>query len=154
MKLVPLSGAKGAGLFTQVDDEDWESVSRWSWSLGVQGYPQRGTYRNGRHQTELLHWFLDYRWVDHRDRDKLNNQRSNLRLATDGQNRQNQGLRSDNTSGYRGVSWDKRNGKWRASAMLNRRCRNLGRFVRLSDAIQATVEFRRIHMPFSEDANV
>lgn len=53
--------------------------------------------------------------VDHKDRNKLNNQRLNLRLCTNQQNLWNCGLRSTNTSGLKGVSYKKKSGKWFAS---------------------------------------
>jgi hypothetical protein len=50
--------------------------------------------------------------ADHIDRNTLNNLRSNLREATASQQSYNQGLRVDNTSGYKGVSWNKRVKRW------------------------------------------
>lgn len=48
------------------------------------------------------------RWqVDHADRDKLNNCKSNLRMATPSENSHNKATRS--LSGFRGVSVEKRN---------------------------------------------
>lgn len=41
--------------------------------------------------------------VDHRDGNRLNNTRSNLRVATDSENRYNRGKQKNNTSGYKGV---------------------------------------------------
>lgn len=46
--------------------------------------------------------------VDHRDRDKYNNQRSNLRVATNGLNRANSDLNSNNKSGFKGVHLQKK----------------------------------------------
>lgn len=43
-------------------------------------------------------------WVDHKNGDGLDNTRMNLRLATASQNAQNRKLRSDSTTGYKGVS--------------------------------------------------
>lgn len=54
------------------------------------------------------------RGIDHRDLDGLNNRWTNLRLATKSQNAQNTPRRVDNTSGFKGVAWDARRGKWRA----------------------------------------
>lgn len=50
--------------------------------------------------------------VDHRDTDQLNNRIENLRKATRKSNCQNTGLNSRNTSGVKGVSWDKARSKW------------------------------------------
>jgi hypothetical protein len=53
--------------------------------------------------------------MDHKDRDRSNNRFSNLRLATTSQNQANVGLRKDNISGFKGVSWEKAQNKWRAT---------------------------------------
>lgn len=75
--------------------------------------------------------------VDHKDRDRANNRWDNLRSATQPENSANQGLRSTNTSGAKGVSPDKRRGGWRADITLNNKRIALGRFDRLDDAIAA-----------------
>ncbi len=66
--------------------------------------------------------------VDHIDGNGLNNQRSNLRNATRSQNLRNQGAKSTNTSGRKGVSLDRQTGKWRARIWLEGKNRNLGSF--------------------------
>ena len=67
--------------------------------------------------------------VDHINRDGLDNRRANLRLATRRQNRYNSGptLR-DGTSKYKGVSWDKRRGKWRSILGFDGKMKYLGSF--------------------------
>lgn len=67
--------------------------------------------------------------VDHIDRNPLNNKRANLRLATKSQNRRNCGKRCNNTSGYKGVSFNKRAGKWQAKITFNKKQYNLGYFT-------------------------
>lgn len=57
--------------------------------------------------------------VDHVDLNPLNNKRENLRLASNWQNVANSGLRSHNTSGYKGVTYHKKTGKWRARIGVN-----------------------------------
>jgi HNH endonuclease/AP2 domain len=52
--------------------------------------------------------------VDHKDRNPSNDQWDNLRPCPHGKNMWNIGKHKDNTSGYKGVSWDKRRQKWRA----------------------------------------
>lgn len=57
--------------------------------------------------------------VDHRDRDGLNNRRANLHHVTKGMNTRNADLRSDNKSGYKGVSPTTSRNKWRATIRIN-----------------------------------
>ena len=52
--------------------------------------------------------------VDHRDGDATNNRIGNLRLATNAQNSMNSRAQSNNTSGFKGVSFHKASGRWRA----------------------------------------
>ena len=66
--------------------------------------------------------------VDHIDRDKLNCQRANLRFTTKQQNTVNSGMWSNNTSGIKGVYWDKARNKWHAQIKVNQKTIGLGRF--------------------------
>lgn len=66
--------------------------------------------------------------VDHADNDSLNNTRKNLRLATHSQNIANSKIHSNNTSGYRGVSFDKRRKKWVVQIKLFSRRMVLGNY--------------------------
>lgn len=72
--------------------------------------------------------------VDHIDGDGLNCRRSNLRLATIAENTRNQRLSVANTSGHRGVVWDKSFQKWKVSIGVSGRTVHLGRFENLEDA--------------------
>lgn len=75
--------------------------------------------------------------VDHKDRDRTNDRWANLRLCSKSQNGANMSLRRDNTSGVRGVNWNKRQQKWHARLMKNGESLHLGFFETLEDAIQA-----------------
>jgi hypothetical protein len=55
--------------------------------------------------------------IDHRDGNKSNNRIDNLRLATKPNNGHNARTRSDNTSGVKGVSLDRRRGTWVAQVV-------------------------------------
>lgn len=57
--------------------------------------------------------------IDHIDRNRANNKIGNLREATGCQNNFNSKLHSRNTSGYRGVFWDKRDKLWYAAIQIN-----------------------------------
>ena len=51
--------------------------------------------------------------IDHIDMDRSNNHPDNLRLCSQSQNMRNSSTRLDNTSGYKGVYWEKSAQKWR-----------------------------------------
>jgi hypothetical protein len=93
----------------------------------------------------------DGRQVDHIDRDPLNCRRSNLRVATNAQNMQNQSSYRGSTSPHRGVSWHKRDCKWQAYGQVDGRLHHLGYFAREDDAAAASAAFRATHMPYSVD---
>ena len=66
--------------------------------------------------------------IDHIDGNKLNNNIDNLREATNAENRQNMGIRSDNKSGFIGVYYAKWANAWRAEIRVNGNRRKLGYF--------------------------
>ncbi len=75
--------------------------------------------------------------IDHVDRDPLNCRIANLRLATSAQNKFNKPKQANNKSGYKGVSWDKKNKQWVAQIAICGRQTNLGRFNRIENAALA-----------------
>lgn len=75
--------------------------------------------------------------IDHVDRNRSNNRWSNLREVTAAGNAQNASLRKDNTSGVKGVSWDKKNKKWMAQLRVNNRNKFLGHFPTVPEAAEA-----------------
>lgn len=118
-----------------IDAADVHLVDGVNWYANTDGntvYAQRGAYANGAQKTTRLHRVLmgvnDELLVDHIDGDGLNNRRSNLRLATREQNNRNQRLVKRNSSGFKGVSWDKKERKWLAQIRVDGRSRNLGRY--------------------------
>lgn len=72
--------------------------------------------------------------VDHINGDGLDCRRSNLRLASRAQNARNRRTSTTNKSGFKGVSWQAKRGKWQAMICVNNRNRFLGRF---SDPVAA-----------------
>ena len=74
--------------------------------------------------------------VDHIDHNTLDNRRSNLRLCTTAQNAMNRGVSISNTSGYKGVGWDKVNTKWKAYIRVNTKLLHLGYFNSKNDAVR------------------
>lgn len=66
--------------------------------------------------------------IDHVNQNKSDNRWNNLRLASRRNNARNQGITAKNTSGFKGVSFHKRTGRWRADIQLNGAQKSLGSF--------------------------
>jgi hypothetical protein len=75
--------------------------------------------------------------IDHINGVRTDNRIENLRLATRSQNMWNQRKRSDNTSGYPGVKYDERCGKWAARIRVNKQFRWLGHHNTMEEAVAA-----------------
>ena len=129
-----------------VDDDDFEWVTAWKWHA----HRNRKTFyvewkrkKNdilGIHNVIWEHHFgpvPEGYTVDHIDNDGLNNQKLNLRLATATQQHQNQRIKSDNTSGYKGVSFHRTEQKWQARITINHKRVFLGYFSDPAEAAQA-----------------
>lgn len=94
--------------------------------------------------------------VDHKDRNRGNNKWSNLRAATASQNAANRTIRSDNTSGYKGVTFKKQTGRWLARAFIGGKQIHLGYFdtaeeaaaVSMAKSIELHGEFATDGQPF------
>jgi hypothetical protein len=153
MKTVELS----KGYATLVDDADFEAVSEHSWHVLIprSGTPYAVGYVNG--VRERLHrWLMKAPKgveVDHENTDGLDNQRGNLRLATSSQNQHNKRAYRTNTSGYKGVSLDRRNGRWYAKLAVNGVQHNLGLHDTPEEANRVVCEARaRFHGTFARNS--
>ena len=83
--------------------------------------------------------------LDHADREKGRNAESNLRPASRTENIGNNGILRTNTSGYRGVSWDRRRSRWAAYIWLRSCKSHLGYFVDANAAALAYNDAARQH---------
>jgi hypothetical protein len=122
MKKIELSRGK----FALVDDEDFDELSKHQWYYHHQGYALRNFRKdNGKQGKIYMHRAVlnpeEGVDTDHINRDKLDNRRGNLRVATRSQNCINQKKRSDgNLSKYKGVTY-KAAGKRRWCAQLRKK---------------------------------
>jgi hypothetical protein len=158
---IVLTGRKGAQTgTTRVDPEDYEALAAYRWHLTGDGYAARAAIRpDGRgYRTMFMHREIlglevgDPRCGDHINRDKLDNRRSNLRIVSRAQNRQN--VPAQGPARIRGVSWDGQEGRWRARVGLDGRQHFLGYFDDPAEAGKAAAEFRASHLPFSEEVTI
>jgi hypothetical protein len=142
-KIIPLTQGKNV----LVDSADYEWLSQWNWSANYckhtrSFYAQRWDVKA--ESTVRMHRELlccgPTEQCDHRNRDTLDNRRQNLRKCTTSQNQMNHSKHSNNTSGFKGVSWHKVNKKWQALIGLNWKIINLGFF---ETAEEAAIAYRR-----------
>ncbi|MGG4552586.1 HNH endonuclease [Paenibacillus humicus] len=91
------------------------------------------------------------KFVDHINHNTLDNRLENLRLVTPAENLQNRrgADRHNRTSGIRGVSLNKRTGRWRVRVKLNGVQHHIGFFSDIKEAERAAIEARRRLLPYS-----
>jgi hypothetical protein len=141
MKKILLSQGK----VTVVDDEDFEVLSKYKWSVGRGGNTYYAYTHNilesGKRTTIAMHRMIMKTPMgcetDHRDRDGLNNQRFNLRVCTHSQNQGNRKLTEGSSSGHKGVVWHKRDKKWQSKIVFNGKNIHLGYFNSKDEAALA-----------------
>lgn len=134
MKTIKLTQGKE----TLVDDEDYGFLSQWKWGIDTRGYARRNIGNKTEQKTILMHTVImqtpEGFMVDHINRNKLDNQKKNLRICISSQNLRNQKKRIDNTLGIKGVHWRKDHNRWQARIMLNQKTIHLGYFKTLQGA--------------------
>ncbi len=113
--------------FAIVDDDLFDYLNRLKWHYN-NGYAK--TYQNGRHirMHRLIMKAEPSQQIDHRNGNKLDNRRENLRFCTTQQNNRNAKIRKDNTSGYKGVSLDKSTGHWKPLIYVDGKAKTCGQF--------------------------
>ena len=128
-----------------VDDELYDELSKYNWSISSNGYAQRRIIKpDGSKSTISMHrqimelTFGDSDYVDHINGNRLDNRKSNLRLCTHTENIHNSKLSKRNKSGAKGVfhltiEYETKKGVsrkeyWRASIMVNKKNIFLGTF--------------------------
>lgn len=117
------------------------------------GYLRVGVGPRGACKEYLLHrliWMMHAgEWpegeIDHINGVRTDNRLANLRIATSGENRQNSCRYASNKSGYRGVSWFRVAGKWRADITVNRKAIYLGSFDDINEAAAYTKAKSELH---------
>jgi hypothetical protein len=133
--------------YALVDNNDFEWLNQWKWCISTSRsgtrYAVRGTGHGRKNRkltqmhTEILGKHPDGLEIDHKDMNGLNNQRKNLRFATRSENKRNCKMAWNNTSGHKGVSWNKYHNKWKAYAKLNSKQIHIGYFDDIKKATKA-----------------
>jgi hypothetical protein len=132
------------GQFYWLKTKARRNLSKEAGSIDNTGYRQIRINRT-RYISHRLAWFwVTGEWpkhqIDHKNGIRDANYWLNLREATPSQNQHNQEKRKNNTSGFKGVCWNKVSQKWQASIMINRKNRTLGRFDDIELAYEARLK--------------
>lgn len=130
--------------FALVDDEDFELLNKFSWYLKL-GNDNKLFYARatiGPNTRVFMHDMIKPNSnsnlsVDHKDRNGLNNQKENLRLATVAQQNINRKVPSNNTSNYKGVHYDKKLNAWMARISIDSKRKYLGCYKTPNKAARA-----------------
>ena len=145
-----LSGEYGIGYTSQPDSygryefyfdkEDFCKIKNYTWSFS------NDYLRDTKDRSIAMHQIIlpteDGLMPEHihGSTTKNDNRKSNLRPATQTQNLMNTKLRTDNTSGVKGVHWRKDTNKWHATIWVNKQCVSLGCFNGFNEAVAARKE--------------
>lgn len=139
-----------------IDDADTPLAADYVWYVDPStGYACANFKSDGRLRKIYMHRLIlglqkgEKLVCDHKNMDKLDNRRENLRAVTRGMNTRNKGARSDNQCGIKGVCIDRRNPyrPWRAEIRVNGRNVFLGSFASAEEAGLVFQEAQSKHFP-------
>ena len=128
-----------------IDLEDLEKIKDFKWHISV---PQnsRTLYvshdRLGKLHRYLLNITNSNVFVDHIDRNGLNNRKCNLRAVNNSTNKKNMDVRSDNKLGYNGISLEGNSYRvsWQENGKQRSKKFNINKY---EDALASAIEFRK-----------
>lgn len=147
------------GQIATVEDVDYGRLSSFRWHIDKDGYAVRTYQVAGKQKRELMHRAVSGAplglEVDHRNMDRLDNRRENLRVCTSSQNKFNKTKKSNNTSGYKGVHYYKSRGNYQVQLQAEGKRVNVGYFRTAEEAARAYDnaallyhgEFARLNFP-------
>jgi len=145
-RTIPVRSKNGKKTKTTVSPEDFECLRTYTWHLNPSGYVQRTVWVSGAGKVAKVYMHRQIAGcprtleVDHKDGDKLNNCRENLRLCLRAQNNAASRRGGGKYSRYRGVSYDKKRvavKKWIAQISIDGRMKRIGLFLTEEEAAKA-----------------
>ena len=138
---------KAAGYF-HIDNRGYQS-----YKLTIRYKDKKHDMRCGRIVMFLSNGYLtNDKVANHTNNNALDNSPGNIKEATMSESCQNSKLRRNNTSGIKGVSWDKKKNKWEAKLYVNYKKVHIGYFLSLEEAKEAISQARKkLHGEFGRD---
>lgn len=125
----------------KVDDSDFERINHYKWNICSpnKDHLYARAWISGKEV--LVHRLImnapKGSMIDHKNMDTLDNRKENLRFCSYSQNAMNCKMNRDNTSGLRGVCWDKHHNRWVARIRSENKSHYLGHFLDINDAAVA-----------------
>jgi hypothetical protein len=162
-----LSGSCGIGWTCNTnrefyfDFEDYDIIKNYHWNEKTpEGYIVTTIWKNNKPRQVFMHRLIMQKHgydisdndIDHRSHKTYDNQKSNLRVCHHYQNIIATKTYSNNTSGRKGVYWDKEKNKWAVYITTNKKTKFIGRYENFEDAVKAREEAEQIyHREFHYD---
>lgn len=155
MKKIPIGENAKYG-YAIVDDDDYESLSKYRWGINGLGTGRHHLYaRRCKGYGKSAQSFLMHReilnvtdrniFVDHINHNCMDNRKENLRVCTHSQNMMNSKIHIDNKSGYKGVYWHKTNKRWVSRINIKKKPIDIGYFDDKMSASKAFGEFANLN---------
>jgi len=145
---IGIDNNNGEIIEAMVDIECIKKIQGIKWRLSSSGYAVTTLSRKTVYMHRLIKNIPDGLVVDHKNKNKLDNTKNNLRICTPRQNSMNSKIPSNNTTGIKGVSWIARINKWRASIKIHGKFKHLGYFEDKNMAHKARLDAE--HFYFGE----
>jgi len=136
-----LTGTYGIGYTKKNEEfyfdlEDYEKIKGYTWCVST-GYIMSSLNGKLIQFHRVVTNASDDEIIDHISRNRKDNRKINLRFVTETENHRNTSLGKNNKSGFIGVSFDNRSGKWYSKIDVDYKQISLGRYEYLNDAVYA-----------------
>jgi phospholipase/lecithinase/hemolysin len=142
---MPFISLTNSELSVEVSEEDYMTLLLLGpWCLNGSGY----AYTTGKPK-QALHLVVAARMglqlkptVDHKDRNKYNSKRDNLRTATYTEQQENKGTQKNNASGHKYICFNVKAQRWVVTVRRN----HVGYYKSLESAIEARDKYLKLHL--------
>ncbi len=128
-----------------IDVEDVEKVKNIKWHLMKTGYVYNKKLNIRLHHLVLGTKNIFGKIIDHANKNKLDNRKINLRLASNTENSINRTKSEQKSSEFIGVSYNKEKQKWESYIKVNKKSKKLGYFMKIEDAIKSRLSAEKLY---------
>lgn len=137
MKNIPLRGKHGVGKCALVDDSDFDRCMEHKWRMTKKEEVITKICGSNIQMSRFIMFNPKGFEVDHKNGNRLDNRKGNLRICSRILNEMNKGIRKDNVTGFKGVEISFAGKKWEAKIKVNKNVFHIGSFDTKEDAARA-----------------